>query len=1180
MTGSARRARYGDVIPAKDTIGQWYQQPGVASTSGPPGPPGPEGPPGPPGPTGPAGPPGAASASDVASIAALRANTQTASPFRVEQYYAGGNLMGGGSFHLDNADTTSADDGFLVIIDANGKRWKRIITPAGVDAYMAGAVGDGAINGGIVSGTDDTAAINKLLDYIRTRKNSHADIAPVAVRIGPGVFRCDAPINAANITGIRWELDGRGTTIASRAAGKPVFDLAATDGALITRLTLHGDPTARPAVGFFPCRPGSIPGDLGFIRPMTIGEFQWAGFHISGAENIYIEQPKCENDARGACYGLAIDSSTFLRYDPPVLSGLTISATNPIKFTKTGHGMVTGNKIYPVGLGGALPAFGHRFTVTVIDANNFTIPLNGASYTGGGSYFKARFWSDFIADADDTIAPYVGDGLNTVVVNGGQANCPYGKAALLDTVGGRRRINIRCTSGIHDDPATTDKAITSITAATDRVVVPGHGLAVNDVVWIEGTTANANNGWLFRVGTVVDVNTIVITRPDSTAAVTVDATGGTLRKQVTAGGYAIHWVLDQNGFETPRYENIHHETGSGDVNSCNAMAYIQNIEALRTGVSGPLIIKGARLAEHTFRGGYGGFVIDPVTVSSMLWTGSIYAGSFGGPFGAGNRAGKMFGPPANASRWTVGGDLFTDDATVLDPAVNFQGRIISSADGSVVTKPLGSTALALADYTPRYSEHSDAINAWLVDVSTSGRLGIAGPVAYTINSKLIVPAAGVRLQGVAGKTIFKAGPSLPDADSLMQSAALGGVLDTYENEPVELDGIWFQGSASTTATTALVRLFKVKRPSIRNCKFSNHQVNLLSLGGTLNPSINHCEFFAWGKVIADAVGKYALWLAANPTDNTPTRMASVTDCYFHDAEWAAIGSFGIGSSILGNKFENVKEGGAVFNRASGSGNVAAQTVISGNYVHNVTEKFTDAVAISSVGPNVLVANNVIDGCDGPGISMGSDSVNNIISNNIVYNCCRAAGYAVSGQIQVSITTAGAPHDISILNNTIGDKINAQLAVYGIRVRRLTGALLTDRIRIEGNDVRMAAATAANNIVVDAVTGTGITIRNNLGADSDARSFDAGTQTTGTFTPDPDMGRFQRYINGGAHTLAPPAVPVGDTLTMTLLITNNASAGTITTSGFDKTAGTLTTVNGAKFVLRITVTAGLRLLEIL
>lgn len=67
----------------------------------------------------------------------------------------------------------------------------------------------------------------------------------------------------------------------------------------------------------------------------------------------------------------------------------------------------------------------------------------------------------------------------------------------------------------------------------------------------------------------------------------------------------------------------------------------------------------------------------------------------------------------------------------------------------------------------------------------------------------------------------------------------------------------------------------------------------------------------------------------------------------------------------------------------------------------------------------------------------------------------------------------------------------------------------------------------------------------------ATPYDAGTKASGTFTPDEANGCMQRYINGGAHTLAPPA----NNTSMVIQITNNASAGAITTSGFTKVTGT-------------------------
>ncbi len=87
---------------------------------------------------------------------------------------------------------------------------------------------------------------------------------------------------------------------------------------------------------------------------------------------------------------------------------------------------------------------------------------------------------------------------------------------------------------------------------------------------------------------------------------------------------------------------------------------------------------------------------------------------------------------------------------------------------------------------------------------------------------------------------------------------------------------------------------------------------------------------------------------------------------------------------------------------------------------------------------------------------------------------------------------------------------------------------------------------------------------NLTAGYTATAYNAGTQSSGTFTPDPANGNLQRAVNGGAHTLAPPA---SDT-TMVIQYTNNGSAGAITTSGFTKVEGLFTTTNGDDFLCYI------------
>ena len=69
-----------------------------------------------------------------------------------------------------------------------------------------------------------------------------------------------------------------------------------------------------------------------------------------------------------------------------------------------------------------------------------------------------------------------------------------------------------------------------------------------------------------------------------------------------------------------------------------------------------------------------------------------------------------------------------------------------------------------------------------------------------------------------------------------------------------------------------------------------------------------------------------------------------------------------------------------------------------------------------------------------------------------------------------------------------------------------------------------------------------------GFDSDVQAL--GTITSGTITPEVDADakeNFKTLTNGGAFTLAPPSS--SSACTILIQVTNNASAGAITTSGF-------------------------------
>lgn len=91
------------------------------------------------------------------------------------------------------------------------------------------------------------------------------------------------------------------------------------------------------------------------------------------------------------------------------------------------------------------------------------------------------------------------------------------------------------------------------------------------------------------------------------------------------------------------------------------------------------------------------------------------------------------------------------------------------------------------------------------------------------------------------------------------------------------------------------------------------------------------------------------------------------------------------------------------------------------------------------------------------------------------------------------------------------------------------------------------------------------------------AVDDGTRTSGSYIPSPNGGNFRRIVNGGAFTLSAP-VAAGD-YELTVQITNNASAGTITFSGFNRVTGdALTNTNGDDFLLVITKINGFILCE--
>lgn len=182
-----------------------------------------------------------------------------------------------------------------------------------------------------------------------------------------------------------------------------------------------------------------------------------------------------------------------------------------------------------------------------------------------------------------------------------------------------------------------------------------------------------------------------------------------------------------------------------------------------------------------------------------------------------------------------------------------------------------------------------------------------------------------------------------------------------------------------------------------------------------------------------------------------------------------------------------------------------------------------------------------------------------------------AGIGVGYEWQVE--TGGGVHTVGAIDYVLTDVADgsedADVVGYGI-----IAGTLTELWRITSAGVFTLLANALKRVLT---ADGGMTLGGGFIATSYNGHGTAGVVSSGTVTPAPGaaQGNIQHYTNGGAHTLAPPANPC----TVAIEITNNASAGAITTSGFSVVEGSFNTTNAKKFLASIVKTATVSLLNI-
>lgn len=348
----------------------------------------------------------------------------------------------------------------------------------------------------------------------------------------------------------------------------------------------------------------------------------------------------------------------------------------------------------------------------------------------------------------------------------------------------------------------------------------------------------------------------------------------------------------------------------------------------------------------------------------------------------------------------------------------------------------------------------------------------------------------------------------------IRTATTSGTFNVFDQSNIELIGLHIQGYDAVLTTTAsethspLIRFWKIDGLNIERCKFSGHRYIMCSLGGVKNFTISHCEFEDWGRTddLASSgtlpvnEGGAALWIAANPTDDTKSTRGSVTECYFHDAEWAAAYILGDNITFHNNRVFDTKEG--IYARATdaGTNNDAFSIVFSDNHIKNVTKRLIQAAGLELGGKSMLVKNNIIEGCAAPAIDLTDTCEEVSCSGNMITDCATSADFSEYGQITVRATnvTADAIDGVTVSDNVI----RGASSYYGIRLYRVSGSDLFENIRVFDNDLLGAASSASNYLTfTESELGSNCQFYNNSGCASrtwtPTVSASSGTITTTT-----------------------------------------------------------------------------------
>ena len=301
--------------------------------------------------------------------------------------------------------------------------------------------------------------------------------------------------------------------------------------------------------------------------------------------------------------------------------------------------------------------------------------------------------------------------------------------------------------------------------------------------------------------------------------------------------------------------------------------------------------------------------------------------------------------------------------------------------------------------------------------------------------------------------------------------------------------------------------------------------------GTLNVRTAGGDFITFNVTsVADNSGWYELTVSHLSSSGT---FSSGEDCF-------------VGFSRTGDKGADGQGSGDVIGPGSATNNaIARYDTTTGKLLQNSGATIDDSGNISAAGLALTAALPVAQGGTG---STSASAARSALSVDAA-GTDNSTAVTLAGSLDY-ITISGQELTRNAIDLTADTSGSLPVASGGTGSANAADARTA--LGVEAADADILKADTADELAVGYSGAT----------------TDAGTKSSGTFTPSPDTsgGGMLHFVNGGAHTLAPPA----KNCTMVLLMKNNASAGTLTTSGYTLVDGdALTTTNGHEFFLYIT-----------